>query len=470
MKKAAKIIATLGPASTSRIADLLAAGVDLFRINFSHGDEIQRDLYLTQIRKAERDAGRPVAVCADLCGPKIRVGMIADGPVYLEAGGEIVIQRQAIVGDARRLSTTLPELVDTVRPGQLIQMDDGRLVLEVVRTDPPEGFVCRILLGGMLASGKGMNFSQTRLAISSLTEKDRRDIDWIAQRGFDYVALSFVRTAADVAELRALLEGRRCSAHIISKIEKPEALDDIDAIIDASDAIMVARGDLGVELDYARVPVAQKLIARKCELAGKCCIIATEMLESMIQNSRPTRAEVSDVANAVFDRADAVMLSGESAVGRHPVEAVTAMMRIVQASEGFLHEYGPSAQPPPVDSAPAAALAAAVRRIEEMQDIKVVIVYTASGFGARMLSKSLLSSPVLALSHDPGTVRRCCLYYGVVSREVPEPGNLSEAVGLCLARCRETGMAVAGDRVVVVAAHPIGVPGSTKVLVLETLK
>jgi pyruvate kinase len=195
------------------------------------------------------------------------------------------------------------------------------------------------------------------------------------------------------------------------------------------------------------------------------------MLESMIQNPRPTRAEVSDVANAVFDHADAVMLSGESAVGRYPVEAVAAMLRIVEVSEGFLHEYGRSAPPlPPAEPAPAAALAASVRRLEEMQDIKAVIVYTASGFGARMLSKNRLSSPILALSHDPATVRRCCLYQGVVSAEVPLPGNLSEAVGLCLARCRESGLAAAGDRVVVVAAHPIGVPGSTKVLVLETLK
>jgi len=280
---------------------------------------------------------RSAPTCA---AQKIRVGMVEGGTVHLEAGQEIVIQREAVVGDARRLSTTLPELADAVLPGQQIQLNDGPLVLEVVRTDPPEKFVCRILVGGALASGKGMNFLQTSLAISPLTEKDRRDIDWIAQRDFDYVALSFVRTAADVAELRALLEERSCSAHIISKIEKPEALDDIDAIIDASDAVMVARGDLGVELDYARVPVVQKLIARKCEMAGKCCIIATEMLESMIPNSRPTRAEVSDVANAVFDHADAVMLSGESAVGRYPVEAVTAMLRIVPASEGFLHEYG----------------------------------------------------------------------------------------------------------------------------------
>ncbi len=470
LRKSTKIIATLGPASAPCVAGLLAAGVDVFRINLSHGDRRQWDAYLDEVREEERKAGRPVAVCADLCGPKIRVGLIRGGSVDLEPDREISILRQPADGDAGQISTTLPELVDSARPGQRILIGDGRLVLEVLSSRAPESFTCRVLVGGRLASGAGVNLPQTALSIPALTEKDRQDIDWIARRSFDYVALSFVRSAADVAGLRALLAERGSSAHIISKIEKPEALDAIDAIIDASDAAMVARGDLGVELDYARVPLAQKLIARKCEAAGKCCIIATEMLESMIQSPRPTRAEVSDVANAVFDRADAVMLSGESAVGRHPVEAVAAMVRIVRASEEYMHEYGGSAQPPAADPAPAAALAASVRRMEEMQDIKAVIVYTASGFGARMLSKSRLNSPVLALSHDPVTVRRCALYYGVVSRRTPEPANLTEAVTLCLAECRMAGMAADGDRVVVVAAHPIGVPCSTKVLVLDTLR
>ncbi|HSW50288.1 MAG TPA: pyruvate kinase, partial [Bryobacteraceae bacterium] len=236
------------------------------------------------------------------------------------------------------------------------------------------------------------------------------------------------------------------------------------------DGVMVARGDLGVELDYASVPVAQKLISRKCQAAHKTCIIATEMMESMILSPRPTRAEVSDVANAVFDHADAVMLSGESAIGRHPVESVKAMRRVIGSAEEFLHEYGLATGLRAEEPLPAATLAAAVRRIEQMQSTKAVIVYTASGFGARILSKSRLRSPVLALSHDPRTVRRCCLYYGVSAMLAPEPADLSEAVGLCLARSREAGLAGSGDSVVVVAAHPIGSPGSTKVLVLETLK
>jgi len=465
-----RIIATLGPASAPLVGSLIRAGVDLFRINFSHGDERQREVYFNDIRSAEKEAGRPVAVCADLCGPKIRVGLIEGGSVELEAGQEIVIQRRPVAGNAQRLSTTLPELVDVAQPGQHILLSDGRLVFEVARTAPPEEFTCRVVVGGTLASGKGVNLPRSSLAISSLTEKDRGDIRWIARRDFDYVALSFVRTAADVAELRALLDAHGCGAHIISKIEKPQALDDLDAIIDASDAVMVARGDLGVELDYARVPVVQKSIARTCELEGKSCIIATEMLESMIHGRRPTRAEVSDVANAVFDHADAVMLSGESAVGRHPVEAVTAMRRIVEASEQFLQTHGRAVEPALAEPEPTAALAAAIRRIQEMQDIKAVIVFTASGFGARILSKSRFASPVLALSHAPRTVRRCCLYYGVSSLEVPKPENLSQLIELCLAKCKEAGLAAAGDRVIVVAAHPIGVPGSTKVLVLETVR
>ena len=327
MWKQTKIVATVGPSSgaADRILDLVNAGVDVFRINFSHGDDQQREQYLQAIRHAERKAGRPIAICGDLCGPKIRVGLLEGGSVELQEGAEITIRREELLGTAACISTTLPELVDVVHPGEMILLADGRLRLSVLRVEPPERFVCRVVAGGTLSNGKGVNLPQTHLPIGALTEKDIQDIDWIAKRDFDYVALSFVQRPDDIRQLRELLEQRGCRAQLIAKIEKPQALNRIDSIIDVADAIMVARGDLGVEMDFPFVPIAQKSIASKCEQAGRPCIIATEMLESMIHSPRPTRAEVSDVANAVFDRVDAVMLSGESAIGHYPVAAVSTM-------------------------------------------------------------------------------------------------------------------------------------------------
>ena len=304
MIKRTKIVTTVGPASGSRkkLRALIEAGVDVFRINFSHGDDAQRGEFLQHIRAVEHHVGRPVAICGDLCGPKVRVGMIRDGEIELSTGHEIDIYRTPIEGTAERISTTLPELVDVARVGERILLADGRLHFEVVKTSGPESITCRVIVGGTLASGKGVNLPATDLPISALTEKDHRDIRWIAQHDFDYVGLSFVQRATDIDDLRRLLHALGSRAQIIAKIEKPQALNHIDAIIEATDAVMVARGDLGVEMDFPAVPIAQKTIAHKCQVAGKPCIIATEMLESMIQSPRPTRAEVSDVANAVFDR------------------------------------------------------------------------------------------------------------------------------------------------------------------------
>ncbi|MCK4601879.1 MAG: pyruvate kinase, partial [Phycisphaerae bacterium] len=309
-----KIVATIGPASgtVEVIGKLARAGCDVFRINFSHGSAGSRAELLKNIRTVEADLGEPLAVMADLCGPKIRVGPIVGGSVLLAEGQQLVIQRQSIEGQADRISTTLGELVDLAVAGEKILLDDGKISLEVIDLRRPDEIRCRVVHGGVLASGRGVNLPHTQLSLSALTEKDRRDVEWIASRDFDYVALSFVRSADDIAALRRLLQEANCGAHIIAKIEKPQALENIAEIIDAADAVMVARGDLGVEMDLPAVPIAQKRIARFCESAGKPCIIATQMLESMMHSPIPTRAEVSDVANAVLDHADAVMLSGET--------------------------------------------------------------------------------------------------------------------------------------------------------------
>ena len=472
MWKRTKIVATIGPASGSQplIEELIRAGVDVFRINFSHGSEQEHDDFLQRIRAAEMAVGRPIAICGDLCGPKIRVGPVQDGEVQLITGQELIIQRAAQVGNAERISTTLPELVDVVRPGESILLADGRLRLEVLEAQPPDQFVCRVVVGGSLSSGKGVNLPQTELRSSALTEKDLQDAAWIAQRDFDYVALSFVQQDQDVHQLRSLLQEQGCAAQIISKIEKPQAIHHIDAIIDASDAIMVARGDLGVEMDFPSVPVTQKTIARKCEIAGKPCIIATEMLESMITSPRPTRAEVSDVANAVFDRVDAVMLSAESAIGKYPVAAVSAMRRTVMAAETFQTQYGIPVQITMSQASTTAALAGALQEIMQIQPVAAVTVFTVSGTTARLIAKHRPPCPVVALSSNTPTLRRCCLYHGVMPYPAETPQDIKGAVQTASRICTEIGVAKPGERIIVLAGHPFDVPGNTNGLVIMTIE
>jgi pyruvate kinase len=472
MWKQTKIVATVGPASGSadRILELVNAGVDMFRINFSHGDYPQREQYIQAIRHAERKAGRPIAICGDLCGPKIRVGLLENGEIELQTGAEITIQRKEVLGTAACISTTLPELVDVVHPGETILLADGRLRLNVVRTEPPEHFVCEVVAGGKLANGKGVNLPQTQLPMGALTEKDIRDVDWIAERDFDYVALSFVQRPDDVRQLRELLEQRNCEAQLIAKIEKPQALTRIDSIIEVADVIMVARGDLGVEMDFPSVPIAQKSIASKCERAGRPCIIATEMLESMIQSPRATRAEVSDVANAVFDRVDAVMLSGESAIGDYPVAAVSTMKRTVMAADEFAARQDICVPPELHESSTTAALAGALRTVMKKQPAAAVAVFTVSGMTARLIAKNRPCCPILALSANVSALRRCSLYHGVVPRKVDLPGDTMSAIELARSMCKELGMARVGDWIIVLAGHPLGVTGYTNGLIVVQIE
>ncbi|MGB2824867.1 MAG: pyruvate kinase [Phycisphaerae bacterium] len=466
-----KIVATIGPAcgAVEDLREMARAGADVFRINFSHGSNEQHDEFLRSVREVEAELGEPLAVMGDLCGPKIRVGAIIGGGVLLGDGQELVIQREPIEGTTQRISTTLAELIDAAEVGQAILLDDGRIRLRVASVSPPEEITCTVIQGGVLASSKGVNLPSTALPVSALTEKDRRDVAWLAGREFDYVALSFVREADDVRALRELLEAAGCGAHIVAKIEKPEAVEHIEEIAEAADAVMVARGDLGVEMDLPAVPVTQKRIARLCQREGKCCIIATQMLETMTHSPTPTRAEVSDVANAVLDHADAVMLSGETAVGRFPVAAVRVMNDIVRQTQSYHDE---TAEPVRVTYAPAAtaaALASAVREIIEVQDIAAVAVYTATGTTARMFAKSRLPCPILGISQDLAAVRRMCLYYGVVARQADAPEHTRDVLALAEKFILELGIAEKGDRIAVVSGRPIGEPGATNTLVVHTI-
>jgi pyruvate kinase len=321
----------------------------------------------------------------------------------------------------------------------------------------------------MLSSGKGVNLPHTDLHLGALTEKDRQDIAWIIRRDFDYVALSFVRSARDVQSLRELLDAAECGARIVAKIEKPQAVACVREIINAADALMVARGDLGVEMDLPSVPIAQKRIARLCQQGGKSCIIATQMLDSMIRFPAPTRAEVSDVANAVLDHADAVMLSGETAVGKFPVEAVTMMNEIVSQIQAYHDETTTPGRVEYASARTEAAITAAVRAIMDEEDIAAVAVYTATGSTALLMAKNRLRCPILALSHDRATMRRTCLYYGVVAFHADQPEHTREILDLAARFALQSGIAGRGQKIVVISGRPVGLPGHTNTLVVHTI-
>lgn len=464
-----KIVATVGPASGApeTLRKLVEEGADVFRINLSHGDEAEHGRYLEAIRRLEAELGDPVAVMADLCGPKIRVGEIEGGEAQLVEGARITLLGEPVLGTAERVGTTLTQLAEEVGEGQQVLLDDGRLRLLVEEVAPPGEVRCRVLRGGPLRSHKGVNLPGTTLRLSALTDKDRQDVAWIAPCEVDYVALSFVRRAADVLELKGLLESHGSKAQVVAKIEKPQALDDLEAIVEAADAVMVARGDLGVEMELPAVPVAQKRIARACQVAGKPCIVATQMLESMIASPSPTRAEVSDVANAVLDQADAVMLSGETAAGSYPVEAVRVMNEVVGAIEGY---YDETATPARLDRAPArtaAALAWAAREIVVSHDAAAVAVFTVTGATARLLAKSRLPCPILALSPDALAMRRAGLYYGVLPVHAEVPAHTTDVLLLASRLAVERGIARPGDQLVVLTGRPLGAPGATNSLVVH---
>ena len=470
----AKIVATLGPASSDpeTIQRLLAAGVDVARLNFSHGRLEDHADVLDRLRAASRRLVKAVAVLQDLQGPKIRTGALKAGKVgvLLEAGQETVITTEGdFPGDEKLVCTTYRHLAEDVRPGDRLLVDDGLLELRVLATDGVRAR-CEVVEGGVLKEHKGINLPGVALRAEVMSEKDRRDLAFGLAHGVDYVALSFVRTPEDVGLCRAEMERVGRVVPIIAKIEKPEAIDSIDGIIAAADGIMVARGDLGVEIQPERVPSIQKAILRKSNAAGKPVIVATQMLESMIEHPRPTRAEASDVANAIWDGADAVMLSGESASGRYPLLAVQMMDRIVREAERHLQ---PGKVPAPdvwTGPAPfnAVVAGAAVRAAHEAQAVAIVC-FTLSGTTARLLAHHRPTVPVIAFSPDQSIRRRSALYWGVVPKVMEPIRNADLMCEMVSDRLITDELAKAGDRVVVVFGSPLGVPGATNSIRLHQI-
>ncbi|GLQ38069.1 pyruvate kinase [Rhizobium albus] len=459
-----KILATLGPASSDEamIRKLHEAGADLFRINMSHAShEIMRDL-IGRIRNVEKEVGRPIGILCDIQGPKLRVGKFADGKVQLSAGDTFTLDDKPEPGDATRVQLPHKEILEAVQVGHRLLIDDGRLQLEAVKADG-KSIVTKVISGTHISDRKGVSLPDTTLATGALTEKDRKDIDAaIATEEVDWIALSFIQRPEDVAEVRKIVRGR---AGLMSKIEKPQALERIDEIIELSDALMVARGDLGVEMPIEAVPGIQKQLTRACRRAGKPVVVATQMLESMISAPVPTRAEVSDVATAVFEGADAVMLSAESAAGEYPVEAVSTMAAIARKVEkdpnysGIIYAQRPQPEPTGAD-----AISLAARQIAETLNLAAIVCYTSSGTTGLRASRERPQTPILALSPVIQTARRLSVCWGLHCVVTEDAHDLDDMVDRACRITHREGFGSAGDRVIVTAGVPLGTPGATNML------
>lgn len=472
-----KILATMGPACSGVdiLLSLFEAGADVCRLNFSHGTLDQHLQMLRTIREAAARFDHPIAILGDLGGPKIRLGEVADidhtGGMPINVGDELIIQRQPIVGRDGRVSCTYKNLVDDVAVGDRLLIEDG--MLRFVCTDKNfNELACRCTIGGILKSSKGINLPNTAINVPSITDRDWQCTDWAIENDLDYLALSFVRKPEELHLLREHLRNKDSDIHLIAKIEKAEAIKQIDGILEASDGLMVARGDLGVEMDVAQVPIIQKDLIRRCQRAGKPVIVATQMLQSMILEASPTRAEVSDVANAIFDGTDVVMLSGETSVGKFPVGAVHTMAHVAEVTEEYL--ISTSATVPPAAPAPAtlrysAAIAGGVFRIVHDLKIALVVVWSQTGATARIFSKNRFPVPIIALSSDHRALRRMALHFGVVPQEMAPPANMGELVAQVDLLVREREFAALGQRIVIVAGAALGTPGTLNGILIHTL-
>ena len=459
----AKIVATLGPSSAdaATIRKLFEAGADVFRLNFSHGSHEDHRERVFHIRKLEREAERPIAILLDLQGPKLRVGSFADGAVELEQGATFRLDLDETEGSVLRAPLPHPEIFAALSNGDALLLDDGKIKLEV--QDCGADFAeTLVLTGGRLSNRKGVNVPSAVLPLSPLTDKDKVDLEFGLDLGVDWVALSFVQRPEDLALPRALIDDR---AALMAKVEKPKALETIDELVRLSDAVMVARGDLGVEMPPEAVPRAQKEIVRACRLAGRPVIVATQMLESMIANPAPTRAEASDVATAVYDGADAVMLSAESAAGDYPVESVTMMNRIVESTERdpsfarFVHALQTAPERTPAD-----AISQAAGEIATTIGAAVITCYTMSGSTAVRAARERPAVPILAFSNKMETARRLALLWGTHCVHTADVRNTTEMVEKATRIAREEGFAEPGDQLVITAGMPFGSAGTTNLL------
>jgi pyruvate kinase len=497
-----KIVATLGPATDSddRIRELIEAGLDVVRLNFSHGTHDEHAARIQRVRAQAEAAGKPIALLLDLQGPKIRTGPLEGGsPALLQNNAPFTITTEPVVGDSSRVATTYTGLTDDVHRGDRILLSDGTIELEVDQVRGRE-VLTRVVQGGALRERQGINLPDTAVKISAITEKDREDLAFGLEQGVDFVAMSFVRRAEDVQELKDLIAAHGHNVPVVAKIEKPQALTQIHEIMEVTDAVMVARGDLGVEMPPERVPLAQKDIIQAAMQHDVMVITATQMLESMISNPRPTRAEASDVANAIFDGTDAIMLSGETAVGQFPIHAVRMMHRIamtteesprftermeelsqyetrqwveraaalermrLEAPDELLLPHGPMSR---ADSS--RAISRAARAIARSLDVEAIVAFTQSGYTARLVSKDRPPVPIFGLTPNPVVARRMALFWGVTPLICPHVEHLSDLTRYMTRLLKENGYARAGDRVVMTGGHPLPERGPTNFIKILNL-
>jgi pyruvate kinase len=458
-----KIVATLGPASSSpdMIEKLFFAGVDVFRINMSHSSFDTASTLHSAIRFAEHRHRHPIGILCDLQGPKFRVGEFQGGRVFVNDGAVFRFDKDETGGSAERVFLPHPQIFDAVEPGHSLLLDDGKIRMRVIEKKKTS-IAAEVVVGGALASRKGISLPDTLLPIGPLTEKDEADLEFALELGVDWIALSFVQRTEDVQEVIRRADGR---AAVMAKIEKPSAITDLDGIIAAADGIMVARGDLGVEMPVEKVPGLQKHITRKARAAGKPVVVATQMLESMISSPVPTRAEVSDVATAVFDGADAVMLSAESAVGQYPIEAIQMMDRIAfevetdPAYNAILHATKTPRQPTGAD-----AIAAAAHSIGDTVSLAAIVCYTATGSTALRVARERPGLPVIGLTPVPTTARRLAIVWGIQAVMTNDPKNLGDMVNRACNIVFHEGWAEPGDGIIITAGVPLGSPGATNMV------
>jgi pyruvate kinase len=476
MKRRTKIVCTLGPASSDRetIQRLVDAGMDVARMNFSHGSHDEHMERIEHVRAASKQADRTVTIMQDLQGPKIRVGSMKDGGVMLHQGDELVLTSDPIEeGTAERVHIDYPTLAEDVDPGGRVLLDDGLLELKV--TDVSNGDVrTKVVIGGPLRSRKGVNLPHIRTSTPSMTDKDLKDLEFGLDVGVDIVALSFVRTADDVQKLARRIDDAGRNTSIIAKIEKPEAVDNIDAILNEVDGIMVARGDMGIEMAMEKVPSTQKFLIRQSLQAAAPVITATEMLESMIENPRPTRAEASDVANAVLDGSDAVMLSGETAVGRHPVRVVRAMNQIIQEAESHRWRFRQGLDNPPGRLEQSGNITRSVSftacRLAEQVGAKAIACLTNSGATARSIARHRPSMPIHAFTDNQRVVGRLGVLWGTEAFHIPFQDDTDRGIALVHQVLKDHHLVEAGDLVVITAGMPLPARGRTNMVHVSRIK
>lgn len=467
-----KIVCTIGPStsSASMIKELLQAGMDVARINFSHGTHKEHASYIRTLQQVAKQAGVPLGIMQDLPGPKNRTGKLKKSAIELTENADFVLTTKEVLGDEHRVSVGLPDLPKNVKPGDMIFIDDGAIELKVVATSKTE-VSCQIVTGGKLGEDKGINIPGITWDAPTITEEDWNHLLFGLKNNVDFIALSFIKEANDVIKVRSFLQKKKKTPALIAKIERREALDNLDEILKVADGAMVARGDLGIEIPIQRVPIVQKEIIQKCNRLGKPVIVATQMLESMVNSPRPTRAEVTDVANAIFDGADALMLSEETAVGSYPVEAVSMMSQIALEAETalpyeeILTNKGKDLQPQTDD-----AISYAACHTAHQLGAAAIIAFTSSGSTARRVAKYRPRVPILAITPSQVTQRQLSLSWGVRAFQIPEPSKIAVLFTRGARVAKRTGLAQDGDLVVITGGVPIGISGSTNLLKVEKVK